>query len=241
MAGEIFNLVSGAIGGGLVAAGLRVFENYFLAPRLAESVEARKKILLYSKPLWRACHDLHYRLFYIKKKMHSPRATLAASPQDAESLQWFTTSEGNYITSAAYMIATVACWIALYERDAVFLQFGQRSLTAQFLLKTESFKQSISSNKSILWFNYVNGIGEQLIQEETNRPVTFSSFCQKLLRDQDFRDYYTQLFCFLNEVNQGKFEASIENTLVALDDIKKFLVSNGIVVEMPEEFGPKWD
>lgn len=91
--------------------------------------------------------------------MYSPRSSLSGSLQEAESLEWFTTKEGNYITSAAYMIAAVSAWIALYERDIVFLQFGKESLTTQFLLTVERFKNSIS-NSNILWFHYVSGIGE---------------------------------------------------------------------------------
>lgn len=237
MAGEISNLIYGAIGGGLVTAGLRIAETYFIAPRLTESVESRKKLLLYGKPLWRACHDLYYRLFYIKQKMHSPRNSLSGSLREAKSLEWFTTKEGNYITSAAYMIAAVAAWIALYERDTVFLQFGKESLTTQFLLKVERFKNSIS-NSNILWFHYVNGIGEQLIQDGASKPMSFSNFCYKLLKDEDFKAYYSQLFQFLNQVNQGEFERSMEDTLDALNEIKKFLISKGIVVEMPREFDP---
>lgn len=237
MAGEISNLIYGAIGGGLVAAGLRIAETYFIAPHLTESVESRKKLLLYGKPLWRACHDLCYRLFYIKQKMHSPRTSLSGSLREAKSLEWFTTKEGNYITSAAYMIAAVAAWIAIYERDTVFLKFGKESLTTQFLLKIERFKNSIS-NDNILWFHYVSGIGEQLIQDGATKPIPFSDFCYKLLRDEDFKAYYSQLFQFLNQVNQGDFEKSIEDAVDALNEIKKFLVSNGIVVETPREFDP---
>lgn len=237
MAGEISNLIYGAIGGGLVTAGLRIAETYFIAPRLTESVESRKKLLLYGRPLWRACHDLYYRLFYIKQKMHSPRPSLSVSLREAESLEWFTTKEGNYITSAAYMIAAVASWIAIYEGDTVFLRFEKESLTTQFLLKVERFKNSISKN-NILWFHYVNGIGEQLIQDGANRPMPFSNFCYKLTKDEDFKAYYSQLFQFLNQVNQGNFEESIKDTLDALNEIKKFLVSEDIVVEPPREFEP---
>lgn len=169
--------------------------------------------------------------------MYSPRSSLSGSLQEAESLEWFTTKEGNYITSAAYMIAAVSAWIALYERDIVFLQFGKESLTTQFLLTVERFKNSIS-NSNILWFHYVNGIGEQLIQDGATRPMSFSNFCYGLSKDEDFKAYYSQLFQFLNQVNQGEFEKSLENTLDALSEIKKFLVSKGIVLEMPREFNP---
>lgn len=235
---EIATLIYGAIGGGIVAVASRVLENYFIAPRLTESVESRKKLFLYGRPLWRSSHDLLYRLFYIKQKMKSgPRTTLAASPKDAQSLIWFTTKEGNYISSTAYLIAAVAAWIILYERDTVFLQFSKQSLTAQFLLKIDNFKLSIS-NGSILWFNYINGIGEQLILKEENKPITFSSFCRNLLKDKDFLDYYSQLFQFLHEVNQGNYEKNIEDTFNSLNEIKKFLVSNNIVVETSREFEP---
>jgi hypothetical protein len=61
-------LIFGAIGGGIVAFGLRVIEKV-IEGRLAESIDARKKMLKYAKPLWLACNDLDWRLKNILEKI----------------------------------------------------------------------------------------------------------------------------------------------------------------------------
>lgn len=242
MSDQIAILIYGAIGGGIVALLLRLAESYIFVPRFTESLEARKKLFHYGRPLWRACHRLSYRLYFIKDKMLlGPRSNLAVSPSEAQSLAWFTTREGNYITSTAYMIAAVAAWISLYERDVVFLSFGRRSLTAQFLLKTERFKIAISANGSILWFNYVEGIGEKLVQEKDDKIMSYSSYCHRLLKDKSFLDYNQQLFAFLHEVNNGQFEQNIKDTFAAINDIQHFLIRHHIVIEPPKGFGPPKD
>ncbi|MEL6554615.1 MAG: hypothetical protein AAFQ63_14275 [Cyanobacteria bacterium J06621_11] len=224
------NFIYGAIGGGTVAAGLRIIENNLITPRLAESLEARRKLFHYGKPLWRVSDSLSSRLYQIQQKMDKPRTSLAASPRDAKTIDWFTTKQGNYITSTAYMIAEMASWIVLFERDVVFLQFGRKSLTASFLLKIRRFKDSIS-NKSNLWINYVDGIGEKLIKTDLSEPLNYSDFCFMILKEKEFLDYYIQLFNYLNAVNQGKCVSSIGDTIIALDDINSFLVANKIIVD----------
>lgn len=228
------HFVYGAIGGGTVAAGLRIIENNLIGPRLAESLEARKKLFHYGKPLWRASDSLCSRLSQVRQKMDNPRTSLAASPRDAKTIAWFTTKQGDYITSTAYMIAEMASWIALFERDVVFLRFGRVSLTASFLLKVKRFKESISSDSN-LWINYVDGIGEKLIKPDLSEPLNYSDFCFMLLKEKELLDYYIQLFDYLNQVNQGKFASSIGDTIISLEDINSFLISNKIIVDISQK------
>ncbi len=122
--------------------------------------------------------------------------------------------------------------IQLYERDVVFLKFGRSSLTKQFFELIEDFKNILSSDGSILWFHYVNGIGELLIADADDRPMTMSEFIYKLYEDELFRDYYDQLFVFLNQVAHGKFLANLETTIQQLDRIQDFLVQNQITIAM---------
>jgi len=232
---NLANFLFGVLGGGLVATAFRLAETYWLAPHLTESVEARKKLFLYARPLSHACHELEYRLRALLPKMQAEmndtRTALNLSPRQAQSIDWFT-KEGYYITSTAYLLALVSSWIQLYEKDVVFLKFGRTSLTKQFFDLIEDFKNRLSSDGSILWFHYVNGMGELLIADGSDRPMTLSEFIYKLYTDELFRDYYDQLFVFLNQVAMGKFLANLEATIQKLGEIKHFLVQNQITIAM---------
>lgn len=232
---NLANFLFGVLGGGFVATGIRIAETYWLAPRFTESVEARQKLYRYARPLSHACHELEYRLQALLPKMreamNDTRAALGLSPKQATAIDWFT-KEGYYITSTAYLLALVSGWIQLYERDVVFLKFGRSSLTKQFFELIEDFKNTLASNGSILWFHYVNGIGELLITATGDRPMTMSEFIYKLYDDELFRDYYDQLFIFLNQVANGKFLHNLEDAVQKLSEIKTFLAQNQITIAM---------
>ncbi|MDM9381098.1 hypothetical protein QUB80_10320 [Chlorogloeopsis sp. ULAP01] len=237
MADGLSNLIYGVIGGGIFTFMMKVTETYLIAPRLQESIEARKKLDLYAKPLWLACHELEFRLISIKDKINEPYGpshSLKLSPKTASSLDWFT-KDGYYITSTAYLMASVSCWIALYERDVVFLPFSKKSLTTEFFYLIEDFKRAISSKGSILWFHYVNGIGDNLVDKGTKYPITLSEFSYKLYKDELFRDYYDQLFQFLHRVACNEFMESVEETIQILGKIQKFLEKNRISIKMVRE------
>lgn len=233
---NIANVLYGVLGGGLVATGMRLVETYMIAPRLSESIDARKKLFTYARPLSYACHELAYRINAIVEKidtntMNGTQTALSLSPTQAKSIDWFT-KEGYYISSTAYLMASVSCWIQLYERDVVFLQFGRSSLTKEFFDIIEAFKNRLSSGDSILWYHYVNGIGELLIGEEGDRPITLSEFIYTIHQDELFRGYYDQLFIFLNQVADKRHLQTLKDTLRSLEDIQAFLVSNKISIAM---------
>lgn len=234
MADGLSNLIYGVMGGGVVTFMIKMTENYLVAPRLQESIDARKKLYLYARPLWLACHELEFRLNFIIDKINEPSGpsqALKLSPKNASSLDWFT-KEGYYVTSTAYLISSVACWIALYERDVVFLPFVNRRLTTEFFYLIEEFKTAISSQGSILWFYYMNGIGDNLIDKGSNHPITQAEFSYKLYKDELFRDYYDQLFQFLHRVAEQDFQNSLEETIKTLAQIKEFLEKNKISIKM---------
>lgn len=233
MSKELLDLLYGALGGGIVAAVIRLFEAYWVSPRLGESIESRKKLFQYAKPLWLDCNELELRLKTIQehRSVLDGLEALKWSPKDAHSLEWYAKG-GYFIISTAYLIACVAAWIVLYQQDVVFLQFGRRSLTTQFFRLIQSFKVSISSQGSILYYYYVDGIGERLVQPDQNKPMPFSSFCFEMYTNQLFREYYDQLIQFLNRVAWGEYMDVIDTVVEDLKEIKRFLKVNGIVPEL---------
>ncbi len=233
MEGHALGLLYGAIGAGVVALLLKIAEKYWIDIHFGESLEARKKLRIYSKPLWLDCHELQHRLNRIIAKIECSEndqelKPLKLSPKDANSLEWYT-KEGYYITSTAYLISSVSCWITLFQRDVVFLQFEERSSTADFFLKIERLKVKITSSPSILWYHYFNGVGELLTEKDTHRPITFASFCFKLHNDKNFKAYYDQLFHFLHQIATDRHATLLQETVDELQSIKDFLEEKNVV------------
>lgn len=226
MTPELSDLLYGGIGGGIAAGLLHLIEKW-MGAHLEESLDARKKLRLYAKPLWLECDQLEFRLRHIERKLPNPDA-LRVSPANATALDWYT-KDGYYASSTAYLIASVAAWIRLFQRDVVFLEFGQQSLTAAFFNRVEAFKTAISSGESILWYHYVQGIGEQLTPEGQPRPMSYAAFCHRMFTDALFRSYYDELFQFLGRIAGGEFQHQIGAVLDALREIKVFLEANAAV------------
>jgi hypothetical protein len=236
MSSDLSSFLYGAVAGGVVALILRVVETYWLGPRLAASREAREKLLLYSRHLYFSCGQAEFRLKYINQQMEQKRsggiASLMLSQKDAKSLQWFT-KDGYYITSTAYLIALVACWIVILQRDVVFLPFKRKADTTEFLNLVERFKTGLSTH-TILWYHYIDGIGEKLILEgqDKPRPMGLSAFSHNLYTDAAFRDYYDQIFQFLNKAASGSYVAEIKEAANTLENMKQFLIAKQAVLEI---------
>jgi len=228
----ITGLLWGALGGGAVTVILRTVEKALIDVHIAESIEARQKLRKYAKPLWLACNDLEWRFNHILKKLSSGDNLdpLRWSPDDATPLRWYV-EDGYYVTSTAYLLANVAAWIRLFQRDVVFLRFRKHSATAQFDLLVESLKSELSKDPpSILWYHYINGIGEYLIENDV--PMTIAAFSSKLATDDQFRSYYSQLFRFLYRMASKDYEELLTKALSTLGEIKRCLENNGAVPEI---------
>ena len=225
MNGELSQLVYGAIGGGLVAALFRIAEQW-IERRSAQSIEARKTLAKYAKPLWLACHNLEQRLAHIHAGLNNAQV-LTRVPEKGFGLDWYT-KEGYYATSTVYLLAYVSAWITLFQRDIVFLEFKRESLTAQFFQCVEHFKGSIST-KTILWYHYLVGMGQQLLPMGADRPMTLAVFIDTLGTNDQFRDFFDQSFQFLKKIAAGQYRDQIGTSLAAVQEIQRFLVANQAV------------
>lgn len=225
MDGEISQLVYGAIGGGLVAALFRIAEQW-IERRSVQSLEARRTLAKYAKPLWLACHELEQRLTHIHAGLKNPQA-LTRGPEMGFTLDWYT-KEGYYATSTVYLFACVSAWITLFQRDVVFLEFKRESLTAQFFQCVEHFKISISTG-TILWYHYLVGIGQQLLPVGVDRPMTLAAFVNMLGTNDQFRAFFDQSFQFLKKIAASEYRDQIGTSLAAVQEIQRFLVANQAV------------
>jgi len=123
----------------------------------------------------------------------------------------------------------------------VFLPFKRASLAAQFFDLIERYKVAVST-KTILWYHYIDGIGELLVEDGHDRPMAFATFSYKLLKDQSFRGYYDQLFQFLRQVGSGEYGDQLKQTVAAVHSIKRFLAENKVVpiIEAYDHLPEEW-
>lgn len=235
---ELVKLFFSAILGGIIGAALKIgtSEISYLRKR---SHLAQEKLWLYAKPLWRICDDLKFRLEIILKGLQSGNqdekkdkiGPLEFDPETAQSLKWFN-EDGQYVTSTAYMISVLSAWITLFERDVVFLKFKKVSSTTKFITLLEDFKSALTDNGSILYYDYFAGIGDKLIVDNHSRPMSIAGFSYSLFRDDEFRNYYNQLFRFLREISYGRFKENIESSIFAITALANFLIENGAIPEL---------
>jgi len=80
-----------------------------------------------------------------------------------------------------------------------------------------------------LRFYYISAIGEKLIRDGENKPMTFSEFIDCLHKDLDYRNYYSYLFEFINKISSGEHDDILKRTSDRLSRIRKFLERNQIV------------
>ena len=106
--------VGGAIGGAAVTAVFKLAEKIYEL-RMTQSLEARRTLSKYAKPLWFACHNFEHRVKRLKKGLKNPNVL---APPQPRALEWYTKA-GYFVTSTAYLISAVAAWINLFERDVV--------------------------------------------------------------------------------------------------------------------------
>ena len=233
MSQELEKFLYGVLGGGVAALIFKLFDSYIIGFRLSESILAKKKFWQYSKALWFDCYELKHRLTSIRRKISNENHDNDLEPlrfrlSEQTQLDWFTKA-GYYATSTAYLFASVSCWIRLFQRDVVFLDFGKRNLTSDFFKIVEDLKNSISRNQSILWYHYFNGIGEIIIDETQKMPMTFSSFTIKLYEDKNFRKYFEQLFYFLDDVvSKGQGEL-VDEIIKSLESTLTYLSQNSSI------------
>jgi len=231
---ELSKLLFGAIGGGIAATIFKIVEAK-LDARRKEKESAHATLKKYAKPLWLAAHALELRLAHLTDSTHE---SLKQIPQPGNPIDWYT-KYGYYATSTAYLLSSVASWLGLFQRDVVFLEFGEESRTQAFFRLTENFQATLSQRPSVLWYQYIDGIGSELVDESASRPMTFSAFCRRLHRDETFRLFYDQLFQFLKgAAADGEYREVLAKTQSRLASIKAFLTQAGVVPRLEAEVEP---
>lgn len=228
---ELIRLIASAIFGGGIAILWQSTQKWYIDPGITASNVASRKLVEYSKTLWLACDDLEVRLTQIANKYKDRTLEpLYWQPSDSTPVRWHV-EDGYYATSTAYLLANLLAWIRLFERDVSCLKFTKKSDATKLLHEFHSLKRCLSKKDvSILWYQYLNGIGDFLI--DAKRPMSIAAFSIKLSSDDHFRSFYGQLFRFLNSLRDDTRIELINDAISVIRTIKPLLERRGAVPEV---------
>jgi len=101
----------------------------------------------------------------------------------------------------AYKIAAFSSWIRIYQMAVLqaLLTARGNELISDLYDKFDSFKISASQD-TVLWYNYIDAIGERLITTsgELTSPLSFSEVCKRYHDDKEFLYFFAQLHMFIH-------------------------------------------
>ena len=96
--------------------------------------------------------------------------------------------------------------------------------------KFDAYKIAASHN-TVLWYNYIDAIGEKLISTvgELSSPLDFSEFCKSYHDDQEFLYFFDQLHMFVHFMGRkdepwsSTYDKALSDMIGTLQDIEKFI------------------
>jgi hypothetical protein len=227
--GQILVLLGALLGAG---GGLR----YFLEPLL----QRRRLRKVMATGLWLSCYELRRHLEAIKTTLGSGgraadamRDALLKIPRNdfGGRADWFVKT-GYFSMITAYKIAVFSAWMKIYQTAvlrALLTATGSRFISDLFQ-KFDSYKVAASQN-TILWYNYLESVGEKIITPEGDltSPVGFSEFCNRYYSDREFLYYFDQLHMFIHFMGRkeeplaSNYQHALAEMIDALKDLENFL------------------
>ena len=237
---ELAATIATAVIGALSFLGVYKFlvEPWWLA------VRARQK---YAIALWIACQELKLHLIDIRRILNEDTRSqhrqmfidsLVKLPKNdaGNRKDWFVKT-GYNTTITANKIALVAAWLRIYQRALLFAPYsGSRKIAAELYNCAQEVKLAFSE-KTCLWYDYFNAIGDQLVTGEGDdeRPLEFSAFYHRYCTDPEFLQFFDQLHMFIWQIakhpghtdkagqSPGPFEPCLDPVIKALESIVTFL------------------
>jgi hypothetical protein len=226
-------LVSGTIA--LIAAGGGV--KFFLEPMLRE-IQLRRQ---HASALWLSCVELRSHLEEVKTQVfrkdlegRQTKDALLKIPRndyESEGARWFVQS-GYFAMITAYKIASFSAWMRIYQQTLMHYSRRARSkkLMSNLYNRFDQFK-SITSHNTILWYYYIDAIGDKItVQEDAiKRPMNFGEFCKNYFQDQDFLHFFDQLHMFIHFLGREEeryvrdYRDRLPAMIASLIDIEEFL------------------
>jgi hypothetical protein len=227
--GQILVLLGALLGAG---GGLR----YFLEPALKR--RHLRKVM--ATGLWLSCSELRRHLEAIRTTLasggataHDMRDALLKIPRNdyGGRADWFVKT-GYFSMITAYKIAAFSSWMKIYQTALLraLLTVTWSDFMSELFQKFDAFKIA-SSRNTVLWYNYIDAIGEKMIfvEPDFSSPVGFSEFCRKYFQDQEFREFFDQLHMFIHFMGRTEepwlstYQPALSDMISALQGIEDFL------------------
>jgi hypothetical protein len=114
---------------------------------------------------------------------------------------------------------------------ALLSETGSKFISDLFQ-KFDAYKVAASQN-TVLWYNYLEAIGEKIITTEGDltSPVGFSEYCSKYYKDREFLFYFDQLHMFIHFMGRkeepwaSNYQQALAAMIDALNDLEKLLAN----------------
>jgi hypothetical protein len=202
LSGQILLLLGAVLAAVLGAGGgLR----YILEPLLKR--QRLRKVM--ATGLWLSCYEL-------RRHMEAIKATLKQNNSMAEEMRdallkiprndfgnrpdWFVKT-GYFSMITAYKIAAFSSWMRIYQAAVLqaLLTITWSDFISELFQKFDAYKIAASQN-TVLWYNYIDAIGEKLISTvgELSSPLGFGEFCKNYHDDREFLYFFDQLHMFIH-------------------------------------------
>ena len=237
LSGQILLLIGGLLGAVLGAGGgLR----YFIEPILKRGHLRR----VMATGLWSSCIELRLQMEEIRTALESgnpsadeTRDVLLKIPRnDFEGrVDWFVKT-GYLSMITAYKIAAFSSWMRIYQIavSQALLTVRRDYFIHELLKKFASYKKSAAGNDSVLWYDYIDAIGERLINTtgEHTSPFGFSEFCKRYHGDPEFLYFFDQVHMFIHFMGRKdqpwstRYPMVLNDMVKSLSDIEEFLGRN---------------
>jgi hypothetical protein len=227
--GQVLLLIGAVLGAG---GGLR----YLVEPIL----QRRRLRKVMATGLWLACYELRTHIESIRETLggggddaHKTRDALLKIPKNdfGGRADWFV-KVGYYTMITAYKIAVFSSWMRIYQITVLKALLATRSnrYTSELFQKFDAYKVAASTN-TILWYSYIDAIGEKLIlaDGDASRPIGFSDFCKRYAEDKQFLFFFDQLHMFIHFLGRTddpwrtEYETALIEMVSSLKDLEDFL------------------
>jgi hypothetical protein len=144
---------------------------------------------------------------------------------------WFVKA-GYFSMITAYKIAVFSSWMRIYQMAVLqaLLTVTWSDFISELFQNFDAFKVAASQN-TVLWYNYIDAIGETLIVTvgELNSPLSFSEFCKNYNEDREFIYFFDQLHMFIHFMGRKDepwhtiYQRSLSDMVNELHEIEDFI------------------
>jgi hypothetical protein len=144
---------------------------------------------------------------------------------------WFVKT-GYFCMITAYKIAAFSAWMKIYQTAvlrALLVARGNKFVSSLFQ-KFDAYKVA-ASDTTVLWYNYLDAIGERLIviEGDLTKPIGFGEFCRRYKNDEEFLAFFDQLHMFVHFIGRpdepyaSQYQPVLTKMIDALKNLEKFL------------------